>query len=70
MASSSDDLPCRRCFWAAEITRSEDRVWCAHATAHGWQRERPACAGAAYVERKPWHSSIGAYERYASGLTR
>jgi hypothetical protein len=36
-------LPCRLCWHAADITRTQDRVWCAHAVHHGWQTDAPAC---------------------------
>ncbi|MEN9314388.1 MAG: hypothetical protein RIS35_781 [Pseudomonadota bacterium] len=67
MATPSE-LACRSCFWAADVTRDKERVWCAEAGAHGWQVERPACGGSRYVARKPWHHSIEAYERHAAGL--
>lgn len=58
-------LQCRRCFWAADVTREAERVWCAHAGWHGWHQERPACGGVAFVERRSWHHSISEYERHA-----
>jgi hypothetical protein len=38
---------CRSCFWSAEITRSDARIWCSHAVHHGWHTEQ-ACKGAGY----------------------
>lgn len=39
---------CRRCFWAAEITRADARVWCAHKVHHGWMKLAPKCRGEAF----------------------
>ena len=65
MTQPAPTLPCLTCFWAAELTAGEPRVWCAHAGCHGWMTDRPACGGGAYVERRPWHSSIAEFQRYA-----
>jgi hypothetical protein len=45
----SDDplAACRGCFWSAELTRSDARIWCAHATYHGWHTDQ-ACRGDGY----------------------
>jgi hypothetical protein len=39
--------PCRTCFWSAELTRADARIWCSHAVHHGWHTEQ-ACKGAGY----------------------
>lgn len=59
-------LPCRSCFWSAELTREAERVWCAHAGWAGWYGERAGCGGVSFVQHRPWHSSLQAYERHAS----
>jgi hypothetical protein len=46
-------LACRTCFWAAEITRNTERVWCAHAVHHGWMTEKAACGGKGYKADLP-----------------
>jgi hypothetical protein len=38
-------LVCRSCFWAAQVTKVAEKVWCAHATHHGWMSDVPACSG-------------------------
>ena len=63
--SVDDLLPCRKCFWAADVTRDAPKVWCAHAGCHGWMTDLPACGGGAFVKRRPWHHSIEAFERHA-----
>jgi len=39
---------CRRCFWAAEITREAKRVWCSHKVHNGWMQLAPVCRGLAF----------------------
>lgn len=39
---------CRHCFWSADLTRTEDRVWCSHSVWHGWMTEAPSCRGTAF----------------------
>jgi hypothetical protein len=49
-------LLCRVCWHAAEVTRTEARVWCAHAVHHGWQTDRPGCDRAGFKpddDRRP-----------------
>jgi len=29
---------CRRCWWAAEITREAAKVWCSHRVHNGWMQ--------------------------------
>ena len=40
---------CRRCWWAAEVTRKDEEVWCSHRHWHGWMKDAPACNGDAYM---------------------
>lgn len=44
----TDALPCRTCFWAAELTRVKPEVWCSHKTYNGWQIDKPGCDGKAF----------------------
>jgi len=39
---------CRRCWWAAEITRKAAKVWCSHRVHNGWMQSAPACRGLAF----------------------
>ena len=39
---------CRRCWWAAELTRKAAKVWCSHRVHHGWMQLAPACRGLAF----------------------
>jgi hypothetical protein len=41
-------LPCRLCWWAADITRGQERVWCSHAMHHGWMTDKAGCDTAAF----------------------
>ena len=41
-------LPCRLCWWAADITRGQERVWCSHAVHHGWMTDKAKCDTAAF----------------------
>jgi len=41
-------LPCRLCWHAADITRKDFRVWCAHEVHHGWMTVKPSCEGKAF----------------------
>jgi hypothetical protein len=41
-------LPCRLCFWSADLTRKDERVWCSHAVHHGWMTDKAACDGKAF----------------------
>lgn len=68
MASTSDPLLCRSCFWAADLTRDAEKVWCAHAGWAGWHSGAAPCRGVTFVERRPWHCSIKEYKRYAADL--
>jgi hypothetical protein len=44
----SDTLLCRLCWWAADLTRKQGRVWCSHAVHHGWYTNAPGCGGKAF----------------------
>lgn len=41
-------LVCRSCFWSAEVTRPQNKIWCAHRVVHGWVTDKPRCDGLAF----------------------
>lgn len=41
-------LVCRSCFWSAEVTRQQNKIWCAHRVVYGWVTDKPRCEGLAF----------------------
>ncbi len=44
----SSTLLCRLCWWSANITQKQERVWCSHSVHHGWYTDAPGCGGKAF----------------------